>query len=124
MKSRIFRNISSEAGLNPFAGLFEGTAFVVDPVMLMRAILLLVTGIAVCPAAMGLTVLPFEMGAQPRLAPPLSAALDNLVSVKQKAAGIRRARMCSDEVFLRRLLSKKSWSLGLLPAIPYELAEK
>ena len=72
--------------------------------MLMREILLVLLAVAASPVAIGMPVLPFEMDSQERgLVPPLSAALDNLVSVKQKAAGIPRARMCSDEVFLRRV---------------------
>ena len=70
----------------------------------MRATLLILLGIAACQVASGMPVLPFEQDTQARsLTSPLSAALDNLVSVKQKAAGIPRARMCSDEVFLRRV---------------------
>ena len=65
--------------------------------MLMRAALLILLGIAACPAATGMPALPFEKDSQPRrLTPPLSAALDNLVSVKQKAAGVPRAKICSD----------------------------
>ena len=72
--------------------------------MVMRATLLVLLGLAACPVATGLPVLPFEKDTQARgLTPPLSAALDNLVSVKQKAAGIPRPKICSDEVFLRRV---------------------
>ena len=60
-------------------------------------------GIVACAAAMGGVIVPFEMDSRPRMIPPLSAALDNLVSVKQRSLGIHRARMCSDEVFLRRV---------------------
>jgi len=82
--------------------------------MLMRAPLLVLLGIAACPVAMGMPVHPFEMDSPAtRLTPPLSAALDNLVSAKQKAAGIPRARMCSDEVFLRRVFLDV---IGTLPA--------
>ena len=71
--------------------------------MFLRAILLSVIGIAACLAAMAAAVAPFEADTQTRMTPPLSAALDNLVSVKQRSAGIRRAGMCSDGVFLRRV---------------------
>ena len=71
--------------------------------MSMRAALLILLGIAAFPAATGMPTLPFEKDTQSRsLTQPLSAALDNLMSVKQKAAGIPRAKICSDEVFLRR----------------------
>ncbi|MCX6968838.1 MAG: DUF1553 domain-containing protein [Verrucomicrobia bacterium] len=78
----------------------------------MRAIIFLLMGIAACPAAMSPAVVPFEKEPQKRLTPALSAALDNLVATKQKAAGIPRARPCSDEVFLRRVFLD---TIGTLP---------
>ena len=71
--------------------------------MFLRAFFLFAMGIVACAAAMGGVIVPFEMDSRPRMIPPLSAALDNLVSVKQRSLGIHRARMCSDEVFLRRV---------------------
>ncbi|MEI6278219.1 MAG: DUF1553 domain-containing protein [Verrucomicrobiae bacterium] len=68
----------------------------------MRLLLGIFLGIAACCAAADSAIQPFEKESGTRLIPPLSATLDSLV-VKRKAAGIPRTRMCSDEVFLRRV---------------------
>lgn len=68
--------------------------------------------IAASRAGVCAPVLPFEKDPQARLVPPLSANLDALVSAKQKAAGIPRARPASDEVFLRRVFLD---TIGTLP---------
>jgi len=80
--------------------------------MVVRAVFLFAIGIAACPAAIPPAILPFEKDPQTRLVSPLSATLDTLVSTKQKAAGIPRARMSSDEVFLRRVYLD---TIGTLP---------
>ncbi|MEI6492564.1 MAG: DUF1553 domain-containing protein [Verrucomicrobiota bacterium] len=80
--------------------------------MFLRTVLVLAMGIAVCPAATAPAIVPFEKDSQARLAPPLSATLDTLVATKQKTAGISRARLCSDEVFLRRVYLD---TIGTLP---------
>jgi len=92
----------------------------------MRATLLFLLGIAACPVATGMPVLPFEQDSQQTrsLTPPLSAALDNLVSVKQKAAGIPRARACSDEVFLRRVFLDVIGTLPTREEVVEFLADK
>ncbi|MEI6070726.1 MAG: DUF1553 domain-containing protein [Verrucomicrobiae bacterium] len=59
-------------------------------------------GIAACGAAADSAILPFEREPVVRLISPVSATLDILVA-KQMAAGGRRARSCSDAVFLRRV---------------------
>lgn len=76
----------------------------------MRVVILLLMGAAACAAVPA--VVPFEKEPQKRLAPARSAALDTLVAAKQKAAGIPRAKPCSDEVFLRRVFLD---TIGTLP---------
>jgi len=70
--------------------------------MLKQSILLVLASAATVSVAMGIAVAPYETDAPPHMVPPLSSALDGLASAKQKASGIRRSRLCSDEVFLRR----------------------
>jgi len=68
----------------------------------MRLFLGLLLGIAACSAATDSAILPFEKEPATRSISPLSATLDSLVA-KQKAEGNRRAKPCSDAVFLRRV---------------------
>lgn len=71
--------------------------------MTTRFFLWILLGAAVCHAAPDTLVRPFEKEPGARLISPLSATLDNFVFSKQKAAGIPKAKLCSDEVFLRRV---------------------
>ncbi len=80
--------------------------------MLLRASVLILIGIAACPAAMRPAIGPYEADSQKQRPPALSAALDSLVSNRQKAAGIPRTGICSDEVFVRRVFLD---TIGTLP---------
>ncbi len=71
--------------------------------MILRVIPWLVMGCALCRAGTGEAVHPFETGSSARLTSPLSSTLDNLAAAPLRAAGLRRADTCSDEVFLRRV---------------------
>lgn len=73
---------------------------------------------------MDAAILPFEKEPAAHSTPPLSATLDSLVSAKQKAAGIRRANMCSDEVFLRRVFLDVIGTLPTMEEAAEFLAEK
>lgn len=69
----------------------------------MRLLLWIFLGTAACHAATNTAIVPFEKEQAEKASPSLSATLDNLVFSKQKAEGIERAKICSDEVFLRRV---------------------
>lgn len=69
----------------------------------MRPLLWIFLGTVACHAATNTAILPFEREQPEKPSPPLSAKLDELVFSKQKADGVERSKICSDEVFLRRV---------------------
>ncbi len=90
--------------------------------MFQQALLIFVSAILSLPLLRAIPVEPYETDLPLGMVSAPSAALDNLV--KQNSGGIRRARLCSDEVFLRRVFLDTIGTLPTMEEVRSFLADK